>query len=87
MAYNSKIFFKTTLGEIYSKFTTEKKYKFLEFNFDVKNEFVNYEGTAMLSHYHEAAYDAHMTGLSFAYIRKLKDEHKAQKAYTEYYLN
>lgn len=27
----------------------------------------------MLSHYHEAAYDAHMTGFAFAYILKLKE--------------
>lgn len=27
----------------------------------------------MLSHYHEAAYDAHMTGVVFGHILKLKE--------------
>ena len=41
--------------------------------FDLKNEFKNYEGTGMLSHYHEAAYDAHMTAVVFVNILKNKE--------------
>ena len=54
--------------------TTDDRYKKnLRFRFDLKNGFVNYEGTGMLSHYHEAAYDAHMTGVVFGHILKLKE--------------
>jgi len=41
--------------------------------FDLKNGFTNYEGSASLSHYHEAAYDAYMTGFSFINILKFKE--------------
>lgn len=41
--------------------------------FDLDNGFGNYEGTGTLSHYHEAAYDAYMTGFSFLYILKFKE--------------
>ena len=74
LAFNSKAFFKTSLGEVYDKCTNDDKFKHnLKFKFDIKNGFSNYEGTAMLSHYHEAAYDAHMTGVAFAHILKLKE--------------
>lgn len=47
----------------------------------------------MLSHYHEAAYDAHMTGVVFAHILKVKEGTKTQVAlnlkgeYVESWLN
>ena len=34
---------------------------------------MNYEGAGMLAHYHEAAYDAYMTGIAFANIVKYKE--------------
>ena len=43
------------------------------FQFDLKNGFVNYHGSELLSHYHEAAYDAYMTGYVFARILKYKE--------------
>lgn len=74
LAFNSKVFFKTSLGELFDKCTNEEKFKQnLKFRFDTKNGFVNYEGTEMLSHYHEAAYDAHMTGVVFGHILKYKE--------------
>lgn len=33
----------------------------------------NYEGEKALSHYHEAAYDAHMTGFAFGHVVKLME--------------
>lgn len=41
--------------------------------FDLKNGFKNYEGTTLLSHYHEAAYDAYMTGVAFGHVLKIKE--------------
>ena len=75
LAFNSKNFSKTSLGEVYNKCLNDSKIKDnLKFQFDLQNGCVNYEGTAMLSHYHEAAYDAHMTGVAFAHILKLKED-------------
>ena len=74
LAFNSKVFFKTGLGDLFEKVTNDDRYKKnLRFKFDLKNGFGNYEGTGMLSHYHEAAYDAHMTGVVFGHILKLKE--------------
>lgn len=74
LAFNSKAFFKTGLGELFEKVTNDDKYKKnLRFKFDLKNGCSNYDGTGMLSHYHEAAYDAHMTGVVFGHILKLKE--------------
>lgn len=73
------MFFKTSLGELFDKCTNEDKFKQnLKFRFDTKNGFTNYEGTEMLSHYHEAAYDAHMTGVVFGHILKFKEIEYAQ---------
>jgi len=87
LAFNSKHFFKTALGTVYEKCTTDEKHKNnLKFRFDLKNGFGNYDGTSLLSHYHEAAYDAYMTGVAFGTILKIKEiddikfmEKKAQK--------
>lgn len=74
LAFNSRAFYKTGLGELFEKVTTDDKFKKnLKFKFDLKNGCVNYDGTAMLSHYHEAAYDAHMTGVVFGHILKFKE--------------
>lgn len=73
LAFHSKNFYKTGLGDLYEKVTNDDKFKKnLKFNYDVKNGCSNYEGTAALSHYHEAAYDAHMTGVVFGHILKIK---------------
>ena len=73
LAHNSKAFFKTALGEVYGKCTSEEKFKSnIKVRFDSKNDCTNYEGTGLLSHYHEAAYDAHMTGVAFMHILKYK---------------
>jgi hypothetical protein len=45
----------------------------IDFQFDIKNGFKNYEGSELLSHYHEAAYDAYMTGYIFVKILKYKE--------------
>ena len=67
-------FFKTSLGEIYQKCSGDDKFKTnLKFEYDEKNNFGNYVGEAALSHYHEAAYDAWMTGFAFAHILKIKE--------------
>lgn len=80
LAFNSKIFYKTSLGDLYEKCTKEDKFKNnLKFEFDLKNGFGNYEGTAALSHYHEAAYDAYMTGLIFANCIKFKEIDEAKQ--------
>lgn len=74
LATNSKTFFKTTLGEVYGKCTDDVKFKGnIKYSFDSKNECTNYEGTGLLSHYHEAAYDAHMTAVAFIHIIKYKE--------------
>ena len=74
LAYNSKTFFKTGLGDIYEKITTDKKFVTnIKCKFDTKNGFTNYDGTELLSHYHEAAYDAQMTAMAFIHILKFKE--------------
>ena len=45
----------------------------MSFEYDEKNGFGNYVGEAALSHYHEAAYDAYMTGFAFAHILKIRE--------------
>lgn len=58
----------------------------LKIVFDLQNGFINYEGEAALSHHHEAAYDAYMTGFVFSHILKYKEigrhlkEENAKKA-------
>jgi len=46
--------------------------------FDLQNGFKNYDGQELLSHYHEAAYDAYMTGVCFAHILKFKEYDKGK---------
>ena len=74
LSFNCKGFFKTSLGEVYTKCTTDDKFKSnIRVRFDTKNECTNYEGTELLSHYHEAAYDAHMTSVAFMHILKYQE--------------
>ena len=71
---NSKLFQKTTLGVLFDEVTTKPLYtKNLSFKYDTANGFGKYENTEILSHYHEAAYDAQMTGVVFAHVCKLKE--------------
>lgn len=74
LAFNSKHFFKTSLGQIFEKCGADEKCKNnIKFRFDLHNGFSNYEGTLLLSHYHEAAYDAFMTGVAFGHVLKIKE--------------
>lgn len=74
LARHSKLFYKQALGDLYDKCNRDKRMSNnLRFAYDTKNGFTNYEGTEALSHYHEAAYDAHMTGVVFAHVLKSKD--------------
>lgn len=74
ISFNSQYFGQTILGKIFDKCTKDKKLKdILKFRFDLENGFVNYEGSDLLAHYHEAAYDAYMTGYVFAKILKYKE--------------
>lgn len=64
---------------MYEKCTSDDKFKSnLRWKFDTKNHCSNYEGQALLSHYHEAAYDAHMTGIAFMHILKYKEIESAR---------
>jgi hypothetical protein len=47
--------------------------KNIQVSFDFKGGFTNYENAGMLAHYHEAAYDAYMTGYAFVNIIKFKE--------------
>ena len=74
LAYNSRVFFKTGLGDVYEKCTNDAKFTYnIKCKFDVKNGFTNYDGTGLLSHYHEAAYDAQMTAMAYIHILKFKE--------------
>lgn len=71
----AEIFSRTDLGKIYEKCLGDEKLKQsgAKIVFDVDNGFINYEGSGLLSHYHEAAYDAYMTGFAFANVLKFKE--------------
>jgi hypothetical protein len=74
LSFQSNYFGQTILGKIFDKCSKDKRLKdILGFGFDLKNRFTNYEGSGLLSHYHEAAYDAYMTGFAFARIMKYKE--------------
>lgn len=60
------------MGQVYEKCTNDDKFKGnMRFKFD--SQCNSYEGQGLLSHYHEAAYDAHMTGVVFMHILKHKE--------------
>lgn len=74
LSSKSEYFGKTILSKVFEKSQHDKKMKdILHFRFDLENGFINYEGTELLSHYHEAAYDAYMTGYVYAKILKFKE--------------
>ena len=79
LASASKAFYYTSLDKIMEKCTSDDKFVGnLKFRYDSENQFTNYEGQAALSHYHEAAYDAHMTGVAFMHIIKFKEIQRAK---------
>ena len=76
---NSKAFYNTSLGQVHEKCTEDDKFKSnLRCKFDNKNHCGKYSDQGPLSHYHEAAYDAHMTGVVFAHILKHKEIENAR---------
>jgi hypothetical protein len=70
----AEYFGRTDLGKVYEKCTTDRAMQHnITIHFDRKGGFTNYDGAALLAHYHEAAYDAYMTGYSFINILKFKE--------------
>ena len=70
----SDYFGRTDLGKVYEKCLNDNKLKYcVNINFDIDHGFVNYHGSELLAHYHEAAYDAYMTRYSFLKINKFKE--------------
>jgi len=78
----AEYFGRTDLGKVYEKCQNDERIKGAgcKIVFDLRNGFVNYEGSELLSHYHEAAYDAYMTGYCFANILKFKEFDKGKPA-------
>lgn len=71
LSFQSDYFGKTSLGKVFEKCDYDKRLKdILKFSFDP--QFPNYNGANLSSHYHEAGYDAFMTGVIFAKILKYK---------------
>jgi len=81
LATKSEYFSKTVLGRVYEKCKDDKRlFDVLTFDFDLVNNFTNYYGAGLLAHYHEAAYDAVMTGIVFAKMLKFRQiEEQVQK--------
>ena len=80
IANKSKHFFPSGLGEIYQKCLTNEKYKDnIRVDFDLQGGFVRYHGQHM-TFYHEAAYDAHMTGVAFVHALKIMEMQQAKTA-------
>jgi hypothetical protein len=74
LSFKSDYFGKTVLGKIYEKCQEDKRLKdVLHFEYDKKNGFVNYLGSGVADCYHEAAFDAMMTGYVYAKILKYKE--------------
>ena len=87
LIYDNKIlssaaeyFGRTDLGKVFEKCTNDERIKNsgMRIAFDLANGFTNYDGQELLSHYHEAAYDAYMTGICFANILKFKEYDKGK---------
>ncbi|TNV81953.1 hypothetical protein FGO68_gene6872 [Halteria grandinella] len=85
----AEYFGRTDLGRIYEKCTVDEKLVNcgVKVAFDIEKGFGNYEGSALLSHYHEAAYDAYMTGHAFAHCIKFKefDQGPSKKVFNNTY--
>lgn len=74
LAFQAKWFNRTGLGDLYEKFVTDEKFRQnVKVSFDVKSGFTRYEGAEALMHHHEAAYDAHMTGVVFLNCLRAKE--------------
>jgi hypothetical protein len=74
LSFKADYFGKTVLGKVYEKCQEDKRLKdILGFVYDQKNGFVNYLDSSIQDHYHEAAFDAMMTGCAFAKILKYKE--------------
>ena len=80
LSFASEYFSRTDLGKIYEKCLADDRLKNsgASIAFDLEGGFKNYEGTELLSHYHEAAYDAYMTGFAFAHVIKFKETDKGK---------
>jgi poly(A)-specific ribonuclease len=80
LSCGAEYFGRTDLGKVYEKCLNDEKIKGSGMNiaFDLRGGFGNYDGTELLSHYHEAAYDAYMTGFAFANILKFKEYDKGK---------
>jgi hypothetical protein len=74
----SDYFSRTDLGKIYEKCTIDERLKKTGIQIIFDEGFKNYEGSELLSHYHEAAYDAYMTGYAFANVMKFKEFDKGK---------
>ena len=75
LSNTAEYFGRTDLGKVFEKCQQDEKMKGVtKIVFDLDNGFNNYEGSELLSHYHEAAYDAYMTGYCFAHILKFKEK-------------
>ena len=73
LATKADYFNRTVLGNLYEKVKADKRLAgILGFEFDSENGFTNYMGAGLLEHYHEAAYDAYMTGVVFGKILKYR---------------
>lgn len=67
-------FSRTDLGKIFEKCVSDGGMKGqISIEFDLKNKFANYDQAHLISHYHEAAFDAYMTGFSFINVLKFKE--------------
>jgi hypothetical protein len=74
LSFKADYFGKTVLGKVYEKCQEDKRLKdILGFCYDDANGFVNYMGSSLQDCYHEAAFDAMMTGYVFAKILKYKE--------------
>ena len=75
LSATSEYFGRTDLGKVYEKCVYDERIKKagVKIVFDEDNGFVNYVGSELGSHAHEAAYDAYMTGYCFASIGKFKE--------------
>jgi poly(A)-specific ribonuclease len=81
LARHTGQFDKTSLGLLFKecengKLSTAKP----DIKFDLDNKFNAYHGTAALSHYHESAYDAYMTGVVLSSILNLMGKKAKQRA-------
>jgi len=85
----AEYFGRTDLGYIYEKCTTNDRLLTcgMKIAFDLDKGFGNYEGSALLSHYHEAAYDAYMTGFAFAHCLKFKEFDQGPPPYSKKVFN